>query len=153
MNIINEEKLKQVWRNMIFRCSGKVKYYENIKVCPAWKNYMAFRSWALTHGYAEGLILDRINNEGNYSPKNCRWTDRRTSGINRRIQANNELGVRGIRYRAHINKYEAHLYYYKRYIHIGHYNTLPEAIQARNDFIDRYGYENYKSYIPKLKEQ
>lgn len=46
-----------------------------ITVCPEWQNdFLQFKAWAITHGYKPGLSLDRINNDGNYCPENCRWT-------------------------------------------------------------------------------
>ena len=52
------------------------KYYgkRGIKVCPDWEDdFMSFYYWAIEHGYSKGLSLDRINNDGDYSPQNCRW--------------------------------------------------------------------------------
>ena len=44
-----------------------------IKVCDEWLDYKTFKKWALENGYEEGLDLDRINNDGNYEPNNCRF--------------------------------------------------------------------------------
>lgn len=45
-----------------------------IKVCDEWRDdFIPFRDWAISSGYADNLTLDRINNDGNYEPSNCRW--------------------------------------------------------------------------------
>ena len=45
-----------------------------ITICQAWLNSLdAFREWALANGYVAGLVIDRIDNDGNYCPDNCQW--------------------------------------------------------------------------------
>lgn len=51
---------------------------QGIKVCEEWQTFEPFAEWALSHGYADNLSLDRINTHGNYEPSNCRWADRLT---------------------------------------------------------------------------
>lgn len=56
-----------------------------IKVCDEWKNSFAnFKKWALSNGYANNLTLDRINNNGNYEPSNCRWVTNKQNTNNTR---------------------------------------------------------------------
>ena len=75
-------KLNKVWRNMKDRCfnpnNKRFPHYggRGIDVCQEWKdNYVSFRNWAISNGYKIGLSLDRIDNNGNYCPQNCRWVD------------------------------------------------------------------------------
>lgn len=73
-------KLYSVWIGMKNRCfhfkNSAFKYYgaRGISVCSKWKNnYLAFKDWALSHGYQPRLTIDRINNDGNYEPGNCQF--------------------------------------------------------------------------------
>lgn len=84
-------KLFGVWSVMRQRCNNaNSKSYHNyglrgIKVCDEWQNdFSAFQKWALYNGYEEGLTIDRINNDGNYEPSNCRWVSRKVQGNNTR---------------------------------------------------------------------
>ena len=84
-------RLYHIWNGMRGRC-----YYQNhpsyvnyggrgIAVCEEWKSdFMIFREWALTNGYEEHLTIDRINNDGNYEPNNCRWVTRSVQNSNQR---------------------------------------------------------------------
>ena len=47
-----------------------------IRICAAWRDYVVFRKWAMSHGYKETFCIDRINNDGNYTPSNCQWLTR-----------------------------------------------------------------------------
>lgn len=83
--------LYDCWRNMKRRCyQVNAEYYKNyggrgIIVCDEWKNdYIPFLNWALNNGYKEGLTIDRINNDGNYEPNNCRWITQQNQLFNRR---------------------------------------------------------------------
>lgn len=76
-------RLYDIWVGMRQRCSDSknIGYHRyggrGITVCAEWQSYETFRDWALNNGYQDNLSLDRINNDGNYEPSNCRWATQR----------------------------------------------------------------------------
>ena len=74
-----QTKLYHIWEGMRQRCNNtECAAYSNyggrgIAIYEEWNDFQNFRRWALSHGYQEGLSIDRIDNDGNYCPSNCQW--------------------------------------------------------------------------------
>jgi len=84
-------KIYNAYNHMKDRCYNRRNdSYKNyggrgIKICDEWlSNFMNFYNWSMKNGYREDLTIDRINNNGNYEPNNCRWVDMQTQLRNTR---------------------------------------------------------------------
>jgi hypothetical protein len=83
------------------RCDGtgneanRKRYHDRgIRVCDEWYNsFETFMKWSLENGYQDNLTLDRIDNNGNYEPSNCRWANAITQQNN--VSTNKYLQYKG----------------------------------------------------------
>lgn len=93
------ERIYSVWHHMIERCENKNsnRYSDyggrGIKVCEEWHDASTFIEWAFNNGYSDNLQLDRIDTNGDYEPKNCRFVT--CSENNRNKRNNHNLTIDG----------------------------------------------------------
>ena len=94
------KRLYKIWKEMRYRCNNpQNKSFpryggRGIKVCEEWNDsFVPFYKWAISNGYKEDiaksgrnrLSIDCIDNDGDYSPENCRWVDDYIQSRNKRI--------------------------------------------------------------------
>lgn len=89
-------RLYNVWQRMKQRCyDANCKEYDRyggrgITVCNEWLNdFQLFYDWAMDNGYDENApkgecTIDRIDNDGNYCPENCRWVSNKEQQRNKK---------------------------------------------------------------------
>ena len=140
-------KLYTVWSHIKKRCLNKnnpgYKHYggRGIKVCDEWRDsYISFRDWSLLNGYVDTktprnlVTIDRIDNDGNYEPSNCRWVTGGIQARNTRVKTvSNKSGFRGVDF--HQKNWRASIMVDRKHIHIGSFKTAKDAGIARDKYV------------------
>ena len=87
---LKNTRLFSIWSNIKSRCLNKnsTNYHRyggrSIKICNEWiHDFKSFYEWSINHGYSDNLTIDRIDNNGNYTPDNCRWVDSKVQSTNK----------------------------------------------------------------------
>ncbi len=87
---LSRHPIYRIWGNMIQRCydTNSNRYYvyggKGIKICKEWRNdFKSFYHWMILNNWKKGLQIDRIDNDGNYEPDNCRIVSMKENMNNR----------------------------------------------------------------------
>ena len=108
----------------------------DITICDEWKNdFMSFYKWAMLNDYSDELSIDRIDNDGNYCPENCRWSTRTIQSRNQRIRKDNSSGYKGVTYIKANKKFKAQIRVNNNNIYLGSFLTAVEGAIAYNNYI------------------
>jgi len=133
----NKHPLYVVWAGIIGRCENRgntnYKYYgaRGITICQEWRvNFVVFMDWCIKNQWRKGLEIDRIENNGNYEPGNCRFISHKANMTNARfLTSRNKTGYRGVS--KHRQKYRGNC----NQMYIGNFNTPYEAALARDKYV------------------
>ena len=87
---MSRTRFYKIWKGIHTRCNNtKYKLFKDyggrgIKICTRWKKFENFRDDMLA-SYKDNLSIERINNDGNYESKNCKWATRIEQNRNKRM--------------------------------------------------------------------
>jgi len=147
---MSKTRLYNIWKLMKRRCdSPKSENYPHyggrgITYCKEWSKFESFRDWAFESGYAENLTLDRIDNDKNYEPSNCKWSTVRE-------QVNNRSNWGEVPYYGIVKDnsgYRAQVTVNGKKVYIAHSaNDIEYLVRKRNEYIDKHNLPCKKNVI------
>ena len=137
---LSGHRLYNTWTLVLDRCnnvnSKRYKYYggRGITICEEWLDVKNFIEWC-DQTYIEGMTLDRIDNNKGYNPDNCRWVSKSEQAINRRMKSINTSGYTGVSYHSRDGVWTANIGINNKLKHLGQFDSIEEAVQARDNYI------------------
>lgn len=139
-------KLYEKWCAMKQRCYDENNpRYPNwggrgISVCEEWlSNFESFEWWAINNGYDPSMQIDRINNDGNYEPLNCRFVTNKENSRNRGVRKGSKTGISGVNKDKKSGKFRAVITVVTgKKKSLGFYDSFFEACCARKSAENRF---------------
>jgi len=135
----SKHPLYSVHAGMKRRCiSKKETSYPNyggrgITVCDRWLESFENFYEDMKDGYKEGLQLDRIDNDGNYEPSNCRWVTHSQNQMNKRVRKGVSSKYKGVSLIKARDKWVANIGLKGKVIRLGYYDCEKEAALVYNE--------------------
>lgn len=131
-------RLYRIYHKIKWRCEYPTNPWygdyggKGIKICEEWSKYSAFKKWSLSNGYDKRLTIDRIDNDKNYEPSNCRWISQKLQNINQRTRKDNKTGFVGVSFCKDCkeNPWIAQIVINKKRFELGSFKTPEEASEA-----------------------
>lgn len=124
--------------HMLARCNDPSKpEYKNygargIGVCERWTGEEGLTNFCKDMGNCpKGCTLDRIDNNGNYCPENCKWSDWKTQSFNKRKNTKNTSGRVGVYWFSRVGKWTAAIVVDGVQKHLGYFIDFEKAVEAR----------------------
>ncbi len=124
----------QSWSGMKRRCINKTNHAysryggRGINICDRW--ITSFENFYSDMGHKpEGYSIERINNDGNYEPDNCKWATPAEQSKNKRMYKNNKSGATGVTKVG--EKWNVTIRANTILIHVGIFETFESACIAR----------------------
>lgn len=140
---LRKNPVYSVWQGILRRCDNHshISYHRyggrGIKVCDEWRDLKVFIRWAEENGYEKGLEIDRIDNDGDYCPENCRFVTHVFNCHNKNSPlAGNKSGYTGVYYRDDRSKFMSTIAVSSLITkYLGHFKTAKDAAIARDQYI------------------
>lgn len=148
-------RLYKIWDGMKQRCFNKnnCNYFKygkiGITICNEWKNdFLSFYNWSMNNNYNDDLSIDRIDNNGNYEPNNCRWASKNIQQQNqRKLKSTNTSGYRGVYWNKTNKKWIARITVFNKIKHIGCFIDIVEAAKSYDNYVIDNNLEHTRNFI------